>query len=82
LIGDAFPGQKITQGQRIHDGCQHAHPVAHHTIHARFGKGRTTEQVAPAKYHTKLNAGVNRTLYLSAKMPQYRRIDTLAGVAT
>ena len=36
LIGDSCSGQKIPQGQGIHNCGEHTHAVTHHSIHTRL----------------------------------------------
>ena len=67
--------QGITHGQTVHHGCQHTHVVAHHAVHARFGKTGTTEQVAATDDQTDLNTQLNQLLDLLGHPIQHRRIN-------
>ena len=42
--------QRILNRKRVHDGCEHAHVVAGHTIHAGSGQAGAPKDIATADY--------------------------------
>ena len=73
--------QRVLQGQRVHDGGQHAHVVGGGAIHALGGAGQPAEDVAAADHDGDLGARRHGIPDLAGEALHHRHVDAVGGLA-
>ena len=71
----------ILQGERVHNGCQHAHVVGLSTLHATGSAGHTAENIAAADNDADLMANGEQLLDLLGKVVGNLGVDAILAVA-
>ena len=71
----------ILQGERVHNGCQHAHVVGLSTLHATGSAGHAAENIAAADNDADLMANGEQLLDLLGKMVGNLGVDAILAVA-
>ena len=56
--------ERVLDSKRVHYGCEHAHVIAGHAIHAGAREPRAAEDVTAADNDSYLDAGLARLRYL------------------
>ena len=71
----------ILQGERVHNGCQHAHIVGLSTLHATGSAGHAAENIAAADNDADLMANGEQLLDLLGKTVGNLGVDAILAVA-
>lgn len=71
----------ILQGERVHNGCQHAHVVGLSTLHATGSTCHAAENIAAADNDADLMANGEQLLDLLSKMVGNLGVDAILAVA-
>ena len=79
--GNIVVFEGILKGERIHNGCQHAHVVGLGALHATGSAGHAAENVAAADNNADLVTNSEQLLDLLGKMVGNLGIDAILAIA-